>query len=702
MDGTTPHPNGPRTFGTFLRDAVPMPAAVLERLVALESGLHPTLTDMRAALGLDLSLAAWADAARQNWSRGENDPDDAALARLIDALYASLSSRRMIRAARGNDGLRLSRAEGAIALREGERLTLLLLVENRTDALVDCSAEARGQRVTFSVEAGRAGSILLDAGPLPRGSYLLPVTVAAGGTTATADVPIEASPAGVLAMRLVDDEAGDPVAARVYLADGVGPAWPEGATIRRDVHGAAFFHADGSFAATVSGTANVRVVRGIEYEPAEAAIDVPADGRAERTLRLRRWSHMAADGWYSGDVHVHLHYGGEYELTPADAALVQRAEDVNFMNMMVANQGSGWVHDEPYFSGAPHELSAGAHMLRWGEEYRNDFYGHMCMFGIRELVPPIYSGFRESAHPRDLPANADAARHCHSVGGTLSYAHPLFAPGDLDRVFAHARTVEAKELPVDAALGLIDAVDVMSYPGHEMETARLWYRLLNCGLRLAATAGTDTFMNWCDNPPFSNPPAGDRVFARVDGAFTTESWCEAVRHGRTFVTDGPMLSLRATAAGQTYEIGGDVRCEPGTRIDVVAEAGSYAPMEVLELIVNGEVVASSAASDAGRRAALQHEFAAAESCWIALRSRGPTHPLVLDSELFAHTSPIYVTVGGAPVSRPEDAAYFFEWIGRLIATTETKGSYATPAEREGIAALFREGQAYYARIAGIA
>ena len=143
-------------------------------------------------------------------------------------------------------------------------------------------------------------------------------------------------------------------------------------------------------------------------------------------MRLRRWAHMAADGWYSGDVHVHLHYGGEYLLSPADASLAQRGEDVNFLNMMVANQGSGWVHDDDLFSGKSHELSDERHILRWGEEYRNDFYGHMCMYGINALVPPIYSGVRESAHPHDLPPNADAARHCHDVGGTLGYAHPLF------------------------------------------------------------------------------------------------------------------------------------------------------------------------------------------------------------------------------------------------------------------------------------
>ena len=50
------HPNGPRTFGTSLRDAVPLPHEMVERITAIEAGRHPTLTELRAALGLDLDL----------------------------------------------------------------------------------------------------------------------------------------------------------------------------------------------------------------------------------------------------------------------------------------------------------------------------------------------------------------------------------------------------------------------------------------------------------------------------------------------------------------------------------------------------------------------------------------------------------------------------------------------------------------------
>jgi len=685
-----------RTFATWLRDQVAMPGEVLERLVALDTGRHPTLTEMRFALGLDLDLDGVQAVVWQGWRALSPEAADADLAALLDAMYGAIASDRLVRAECTDAGTALSRARGPLVVRDEERLVLLVLADNKTDAQVQFSAEAHGEGIGGWVEPGRTGSTLFDAGAMHPGSYLLPLMAVANGRPATIDLPIECVPSGTLTVRIVDDETGEPVAARVYLRDAVGAAWPAGAMVRRDRHGNAWFHADGSFTARVSGEAHLRIARGMEYEEAALSVHVRADGEAAAAVRLKRWSHMAADGWYSGDVHVHLHYGGEYLLTPEDAALAQRAEDVHFLNMAVANQGSGYVHDERYFEGAPNALSTERHVLRWGEEYRNDFLGHMCLFGIDELVPPIYSGVGRSEHPHDMPANAEAARHAHTVGGTLSYAHPMMGDGALDRVFAVKRAYEAKELPVDAALGLVDAVDVMSYPGSNMATAQLWYRLLNCGLRLAATAGSDTFMNDADNRYFSNPPAGVRAFVRVDGALSTESWCAGVRGGRTFVTNGPMLSL--SAAG--HEIGDDVRARPGDVLHIEAEAGAAVPIERIELIVNGAVVAEAEAREGTNHAALSHDLAITESCWIALRARGPAHPSVLDDAAFAHTSPIYVTVDGAPLAHAEDAEYFVDWIDRLIEMTTRLGRYPSDDAREGVLATFREARAWYAGVVG--
>lgn len=681
----------PRTFATWLRDNAPLSIEMVERLVALD-GRHPTLTELRFALGVDLDLHGAGDAALAAWpalrTATATDPD---LCAVLDQMYRSLESPHIVRVEIGGAGPKLARQTQPIRIRDEEHLVLLAFADNRTTTDVPFSVEAHGEGIGGVVEARRTASALLDAGSMHPGSYLLPVMVVADRRPATIDVPIECAPSGTLTVRIIDDATGERIAARIYLRDDLGDVWPAGTTLRRDRQGRAWFHAHGSITARLSGRASLLVTRGIEYEAAELQITVAPDSIIEREVRLRRWSEMSVDGWYSGDVHVHLHYGGEYALTPEDAALAQRAEDLQVLNMAVANQNSGWVHDRAHFEGAAHSSSDAQHVLRWGEEYRNNLLGHMCMYGIEELVQPIFSGVPRSEHTHDMPANAEAAATCRAVGGTLSYAHPLFGDGDQDRIFAEAHSVDAKELPVDAALGYVDAIDVMSYPGDHPGSAALWYRLLNCGLRLAATAGTDTFMNAFDAGKFSNPPGGDRAFVRVDGALSMESWCGGVRAGRTFVTNGPMLSLEANGR----QIGDELIAIPGDVIRVVAEAGSNAPMERIELIVNGEIVASAAATDAGQRASLTHEVVVQESCWIALRATGPAHPLVLDDALFAHTSPIYVSAGGEPIAARGDAAYFVEWIDRLIALVRSRGRFASEADRDDVIAVFEKGRAYF-------
>ncbi len=676
---------------------MPLPHDTVARLIALDEGRHPTLTEMRFALGLDLDLEEAGLAGPRACGALDPVPSDADLAAVLDAMYRGIVSTRLVRAECGAAGPVLSRTHEPIVIREGEHLMLLVLAGNEGDAQVEFSAEAHGEGIGGFVEPGRTGSALFDAGEMHRGSYLLPLMAVAEGRPASIDLPIECMASGSLSVCVIDDESGEPVPARVYLLDDAGAASPAGAHIRRDEHGNAWFHADGAFTARVSGEARLRVVRGMEYEEAALSVRVPPDGEQATTVRLRRWSNMAADGWYSGDVHVHMHYGGEYLLAPEDAALAQRAEDVHFMNMAVANINSGHVSDEQFFEGKEHALSTPQHILRWGEEYRNDFYGHMCLFGIDELVPPIYAGFLASEHPHDVPANAEAARHCHRIGGTLSYAHPMMRAGGLDRVFAAARAYEAKELPVDAALGLVDAVDVMSYPADHMATAELWYRLLNCGLRLAATAGSDTFMNHADSGQFSNPPAGVRAFVRVDGELTTDAWCAGVRAGRTFVTNGPMLRLEVDGRAP----GDDIAAHVGDVLRVEAEAGAAVPMQRLELIVNGDVVAVTEAAEGGaQHLALRHEIAVSDGCWVALRARGIAHPSVLGREVFAHTSPVYVTADGRGVTSADDAAYFVEWTDRLIDLAVREGRYPSDEARDAVLATFREGRAWYAAMAG--
>src|SRR5581483_8450250 len=94
-------------------------------------------------------------------------------------------------------------------------------------------------------------------------------------------------------------------------------------------------------------------------------------------------------------------------------------------------------------------------------------------------------------------------------------------------------------IALDAALGLGDFYDVSSLYSDELGSAAFYYRLLNAGFRLPATGGTDNFSDVWRDPP----PGSDRTFAHVQGPLSTRSWLDAVRHGHTFSSTGPLLFL---------------------------------------------------------------------------------------------------------------------------------------------------------------
>ena len=186
-------------------------------------------------------------------------------------------------------------------------------------------------------------------------------------------------------------------------------------------------------------------------------------------------------------------------------------------------------------------------------------------------VPTVrHTGHEGSDQPWDWPPNSVACAQLQALGGTTTYAHPGLrprwtTPADL---LHPQRTVEARELVADAALGLVDAVELVScFDDRGAEV--LYHRLLSCGLRLAAVAGTDVFLSFAHGPGVaSNPPGWGRVYARCgDAGLSVEAFTEAVRGGRTMVTNGPWLTLDVAGHGP----GAVLDRRPGDRLRVRAE-----------------------------------------------------------------------------------------------------------------------------------
>jgi len=172
--------------------------------------------------------------------------------------------------------------------------------------------------------------------------------------------------------------------------------------------------------------------------------------------------------------------------------------------MVVANYKGAFAHDKEFFRGAADPLSTPRYIIYWGEEYRNHSpLGHMAFLNIKKLVPPFYTSVPGSDSPYDFPLNTMAALEARKQGGLVSYVHPAGNRDILDT------SLGAKEIPVGAALGAVDSIDILPFGDTAFE---LWYRLLNCGFKIAPGAGTDVFTNWCG---INQIPGGAREYVEV-------------------------------------------------------------------------------------------------------------------------------------------------------------------------------------------
>jgi hypothetical protein len=209
---------------------------------------------------------------------------------------------------------------------------------------------------------------------------------------------------------------------------------------------------------------------------------------------------------------------------------------------------------------------------------------------------------------------------------------------------------------VDAALGLVDSIDVLS-PFDDDGAVFLYHRLLSCGLRLAATAGTDTFLSFSHGPGVaSNPPGWCRVSADLAGTpLSFESFKDGVRNGRTVVTNGPWLALEVDGAGP----GAVIASPAGRPVTVTARATGEGTVRLS--IIGPDGVLAETTDDQ-----LQVAVDVTASTWIAATAlEAGTGRRLLDRVARAHTTPVYVDVADARVARADDALWSLALIDGL-------------------------------------
>jgi hypothetical protein len=509
-------------------------------------------------------------------------------------------------------------------------------------------------------------------------------------------------PRGTLEISVVD-ERGRAVPARVavltedersYAPDGAWMHADDGFDRRRTSFETHYFHSDGRATLEVpAGAVSITAWRGLEHAIArgQAKIEDGKTSSIELTsapLDLpKNWSRE----WQSGDLHVHMNYAGNYRATPATLVAQARAEDLDIVWNLVVNKEQR-VPDIAYFSPQPDAASTNDVLLLHGQEYHTSLWGHLGLLGLDDhYLVPGYAAYPGTAAASWYPTNAAVADLAHAQHALVGYVHPF------DTLPDPAKEDLRNELPVDVALGKVDYYEAVGFSDPRATNA-VWYRLLNCGFRLSAGAGTDAMTNYAS---LRGPVGVNRVYVHLpdtpaDPARRRAAFLADLRAGHTMATNGPLLGL--TIDDQAP--GGELALPAGVqRVHYRGFMRSIVPVDHVELVRNGEVVATIDLAGERTSADIEGDVEVDRSGWLLLRAwNDGASPEVFDIYPWATTNPVYLTLGGAPPRSPEDARYFRDWIADLEAGAEADTSYNTPAERAAILEQIRSARAAFEKL----
>lgn len=371
------------------------------------------------------------------------------------------------------------------------------------------------------------------------------------------------------------------------------------------------------------GKWRLAVMRGFEYLPVYQEFTVAPGQSLDRDVRLVRWVDMIKQGWYSGDPHVH-----SWRIAPLHDKYViafAKAMDVHMtctMNYCVQFDCTGCPQAKYGKAGRYHE---GDYWVESGTEDPREGIneeGHVSQFDIQEPV----------RDPNKYQQYSYVFDGVHAQGGLVGYDHLAWSKSfniRQDPKNAETHRYPGWDVNINTIRGKVDFFSILQNNNLGLED---YYDFLNLGVKVTATASTD----------YPAPLVGEEAtyaYTGTGGAFTPDAWFDAVKRGRTFVTNGPMISL---TVGEAMP-GDEVRVGKGAVLHVHAQAWapeSIGAPKVLEIVAEGRVLRSvQSLGPKQDKVTADFDMPAGESQWIAARTTAFNGAV-------AHTTPVYVVVNG--------------------------------------------------------
>ena len=405
------------------------------------------------------------------------------------------------------------------------------------------------------------------------------------------------------------------------------------------------------------GTYRVRAEHGKEFIPAETEITVGSEP-SEFQLTLKRFANMPAQGWYSGDTHVHR--------TMADLPNLIMAEDLN-----VALPLNYWVRDSqeipsasgPVMEAKPISIDA-THMI-----YPvNTEYEIFTVNGKRHTQGAVF--VLNHRTPLNLPAPPalPVAEEARRQGAILDLDKHSWA---WSMMIVPVMNVDLFELSnnhhwrTQFGFPQWTIENAPDWPEVERNAAGLtdlgwtefgmqtYYALLNCGFRMRITGGTGSGVH-------PVPLGHGRVYVHTGKEFSYEKWIEQLNLGHSFVTTGPLIDVRFN-----QQLPGTTWSHDSAENAIVVSGSilSVNPLRCIEIIRNGETAQSvimepKRTPEGAWKYAINVRETLHGSGWISLRC----FEKLPDAKVsFAHTNPVFIDVAKDPlIPRRRDAEFFIK------------------------------------------
>jgi hypothetical protein len=543
------------------------------------------------------------------------------------------------------------------------------------------------------------------------------------------DVLFNCRPTREITFRVRDDK-GEPTTAAFLIRDRWGRIYP--ALSKRLAPDFAFqsqvYRADGEKVKLPDGTYSIELTRGPESIRKEFAYTIKPDTR-ELSFQAERWIDPAATGWWSGDHHIHA-AGCAHYTKPTEGVFAEhmirhcKGEDLK----IGANLTWGPCFDfqKQFFCGTVDKVSEYPYLLRYDIEvsgFGSHQSGHLVLLRLKEQIFP---GGGSDKHWPTLGLNT--LKWAKKQGAVTGPAHsgsgiqvpektlPSYTVPKYDGIGANEFIVDITHEVPGPDGKLVPAIDFTSTVDTDpIAELNMWYHSLNAGFRVRISGETDF-------PCIYGERVGlGRSYVKLDGKLTYDDWCEGIRLGRAYVSDGysHILDFKVNGAAMG-EKGSEVKL---TATDAVNGNGekkfavratakvaalldeapnTYARNRFqwtiekarlgqtrtvpIELIVNGRSVARKEIVADGKQQDITFDTTIAKSSWVALR--------ILPS---AHSNPVWVTVDDKPVRERQSLEWCLKGVDQCW--SQKKRFYAASEMNDAVAAYDHARKIYQQRLA---